>query len=124
MWVWADPAESLEVLGDAGRGDGHETGDVGWSLDHQRQAETAAHRRRDDDHRPVGQERQDRGQDKGRFVDYTVENVDRPERGTEIVLHLRDDEQEFLDSWRLRSIISKFSDHIDPGGRIHAVEII
>ena len=43
---------------------------------------------------------------------YTVENVERAERGTEIVLHLRDDEQEFLDPWRLRSIISKFSDHI------------
>ena len=43
---------------------------------------------------------------------YTIENVERPERGTEIVLHLRDDEQEFLDAWRLRSIISKFSDHV------------
>ena len=43
---------------------------------------------------------------------YTIENVDRPERGTEIVLHLRDDEKEFLDAWRLRGIIGKFSDHI------------
>ncbi|MCB1790014.1 MAG: molecular chaperone HtpG [Gammaproteobacteria bacterium] len=43
---------------------------------------------------------------------YTIENVERPERGTEIVLHLRDDEKEFLDAWRLRSIIGKFSDHI------------
>ena len=43
---------------------------------------------------------------------YTIENVDRPERGTEIVLHLREDEREFLDAWRLRSIIGKFSDHI------------
>jgi molecular chaperone HtpG len=43
---------------------------------------------------------------------YTIENVDRAERGTEIVLHLRDDEKEFLDAWRLRSIINKFSDHI------------
>ncbi len=43
---------------------------------------------------------------------YTIENVERAERGTEIVLHLRDDEQEFLDAWRLRSIISKFSDHV------------
>jgi molecular chaperone HtpG len=43
---------------------------------------------------------------------YTIENVDRAERGTEIVLHLRDDEKEFLDDWRLRSIIGKFSDHI------------
>ena len=43
---------------------------------------------------------------------YTIENLDRAERGTEIVLHLRDDEKEFLDDWRLRSIIGKFSDHI------------
>ena len=43
---------------------------------------------------------------------YTVENVEREGRGTEIVLHLREDEKEFLDAWRLRSIISKFSDHV------------
>ena len=43
---------------------------------------------------------------------YTIENVERAERGTEIVLHLRDDEKEFLEPWRLRSIIGKFSDHI------------
>jgi molecular chaperone HtpG len=43
---------------------------------------------------------------------YTVENVERAERGTEVVLHLRDDDKEFLDAWRLRSIIGKFSDHI------------
>jgi len=43
---------------------------------------------------------------------YTIENVERPERGTEIVLHLREDEKEFLDEWRLRSIIGKFSDHV------------
>jgi molecular chaperone HtpG len=44
--------------------------------------------------------------------DYTIENVDKPQRGTEIVLHLREGEDEFLDEWRLRSIIHKFSDHI------------
>ena len=43
---------------------------------------------------------------------YTLENVERAERGTEIVLHLREDEKEFLDAWRLRSIIGKFSDHV------------
>jgi len=43
---------------------------------------------------------------------YTIENVERVERGTEIVLHLREDEREFLDEWRLRSIIGKFSDHV------------
>jgi len=43
---------------------------------------------------------------------YTIENVERAQRGTEVTLHLRDDEKEFLDPWRLRSIINKFSDHI------------
>lgn len=43
---------------------------------------------------------------------YSIENIEKPERGTEIVLHLREDQEEFLDAWRLRSIINKFSDHI------------
>jgi molecular chaperone HtpG len=43
---------------------------------------------------------------------YTIENLDKPTRGTDVVLHLREDEKEFLESYRLRSIISKFSDHI------------
>jgi len=43
---------------------------------------------------------------------YTIENVERAQRGTEVTLHMRDDEKEFLDPWRLRSIINKFSDHI------------
>ncbi len=43
---------------------------------------------------------------------YTIETVEKPGRGTEIVLHLREGEDEFLDPWRLRSIIAKFSDHI------------
>lgn len=44
--------------------------------------------------------------------DYTVEMVNKPTRGTEIVLHLREGEDEFLEDWRLRSIIRKYSDHI------------
>ncbi len=43
---------------------------------------------------------------------YTLENIEKPSRGTDVILHLREDEKEFLDDWRLRSIISKFSDHI------------
>ena len=43
---------------------------------------------------------------------YTVENVDKETRGTEIVLHLKKAEDELLDSWRLRNIITKYSDHI------------
>jgi molecular chaperone HtpG len=44
--------------------------------------------------------------------DYTLETVERPERGTEIVLHLREGEDDFLDGQRLRTIIRKYSDHI------------
>jgi molecular chaperone HtpG len=43
---------------------------------------------------------------------YTLETFEMPERGTQIVLHLRDDADEFLDGFRLRSIIHKYSDHI------------
>ncbi len=45
-------------------------------------------------------------------AEYSIENIERVERGTSITLHLREEEDEFLDSWRLRSIISKFSDHV------------
>ncbi|HIF55453.1 MAG TPA: molecular chaperone HtpG, partial [Methylococcaceae bacterium] len=44
--------------------------------------------------------------------DYTLETVDKASRGTEVVLHLKEGEDEFLDNYRLRSIITKFSDHI------------
>ncbi|MBI6548748.1 molecular chaperone HtpG [Xenorhabdus lircayensis] len=44
--------------------------------------------------------------------DYTVADIDKAERGTEITLHLREGESEFLNDWRLRSIIGKYSDHI------------
>jgi len=44
--------------------------------------------------------------------DYTIENAEKSTRGTEIVLHLKEGESEFLDGWKLRSIVRKFSDHI------------
>ncbi|MBW7983783.1 molecular chaperone HtpG [Enterobacillus tribolii] len=44
--------------------------------------------------------------------EYTVADVEKIERGTEITLHLREGEDEFLDDWRLRNIIGKYSDHI------------
>ena len=44
--------------------------------------------------------------------DYSLETLDKAARGTEVVLHLRDDEDEFLDGMRLRNIIGKYSDHI------------
>ncbi|WP_395497720.1 molecular chaperone HtpG [Rickettsiella endosymbiont of Litargus connexus] len=43
---------------------------------------------------------------------YTIENITKPERGTEIILYLKKDEEEFLEDWRLRGIITKYSDHI------------
>ncbi|WP_313456051.1 molecular chaperone HtpG [Stenotrophomonas sp.] len=44
--------------------------------------------------------------------DFDVETIDKAERGTRIVLHLKDDQQDFADGWRLRGIIKKYSDHI------------
>ena len=44
--------------------------------------------------------------------DFEVETIDKPARGTDVILHLREDEAEFLSSWKLKSIISKYSDHI------------
>jgi molecular chaperone HtpG len=44
--------------------------------------------------------------------DFTVEVIERAQRGTEVTLHLRDGEDEFLSSWKVREIIRKYSDHI------------
>jgi len=44
--------------------------------------------------------------------DFTVEVIERAQRGTEVTLHLRQGEDEFLSSWKLREIIRKYSDHI------------
>ena len=44
--------------------------------------------------------------------DFTVEQIDKPARGTAVTLHLREGEDEFLSSWKLKSIIRKYSDHI------------
>jgi molecular chaperone HtpG len=44
--------------------------------------------------------------------EFTVETVERAERGTTIVLHLKDDAKEFLDAWQLRSLVRRYSDHI------------
>ncbi|QBH96949.1 molecular chaperone HtpG [Limnobaculum zhutongyuii] len=44
--------------------------------------------------------------------EYTIADISKADRGTEITLHLREGEDEFLDDWRVRSIISKYSDHI------------
>ncbi|STR72563.1 chaperone protein HtpG [Raoultella ornithinolytica] len=44
--------------------------------------------------------------------DYTIADITKADRGTEITLHLREGEDDFLNDWRVRSIISKYSDHI------------
>ncbi|MDR2637531.1 MAG: molecular chaperone HtpG [Zoogloeaceae bacterium] len=44
--------------------------------------------------------------------DFSVEMIEKDTRGTEVTLHLRDGEDEFLNAWRLKSIIRKYSDHI------------
>jgi len=44
--------------------------------------------------------------------DYTLETVEKAPRGTEVVLHLKEGEDEFLNDWRLRQIIRTYSDHI------------
>ena len=44
--------------------------------------------------------------------EFDLGEIELPRRGTEIVLHLREDEKEFLDAWRLKSLVRKYSDHI------------
>ncbi|AWB68087.1 molecular chaperone HtpG [Saccharobesus litoralis] len=45
--------------------------------------------------------------------DFTIADIEVPQRGTEIILHLREDEDEFLDDWKVRSTITRYSDHIN-----------
>ncbi|MDS1826114.1 molecular chaperone HtpG [Vibrio vulnificus] len=44
--------------------------------------------------------------------EYTVEDIIKESRGTDIILHMREDGKEFLNEWRLRDVIGKYSDHI------------
>ena len=44
--------------------------------------------------------------------EYTLEAATLPERGTTVTLHLKDGEDEFLDSWKLRALVRKYSDHV------------
>ena len=44
--------------------------------------------------------------------DFEVESMDRPQRGTSVTLHLRDDALDYASSWKLKGIIAKYSDHI------------
>jgi molecular chaperone HtpG len=53
--------------------------------------------------------------------EYTIETIKRPQRGTRITLHLRKDSKEFADNWRLRGIVSRYSDHISLPIRMAAI---
>ena len=44
--------------------------------------------------------------------DFEVETITRPARGTSVILHLRDDAEEYLNAWKLKQVIAKYSDHI------------
>ena len=50
---------------------------------------------------------------------YTLEAEDKADRGTDVVLHLKDDALDFLDGWKLRSVVKKFSDFIE-----HPVDLV
>ncbi|MCA1322847.1 molecular chaperone HtpG [Herbaspirillum sp. alder98] len=54
--------------------------------------------------------------------DFSVEAIDKPKRGTDIILHLREGEDEFLSDWQIKSVIRKYSDHIALPIRMQAEE--
>lgn len=45
--------------------------------------------------------------------EYTVANVEKSTRGTNVILHIKEDQDEFLNDWRLRNIVTKYSDHLN-----------
>jgi molecular chaperone HtpG len=45
--------------------------------------------------------------------EYTVENIEKTTRGTDVTLHLKEADDEFLNEWRLRTIVTKYSDHLN-----------
>jgi molecular chaperone HtpG len=45
--------------------------------------------------------------------EFTVEAITKPTRGTDVILHLRDDAKEFLDAWRLRQLVKQYSDFVE-----------
>ena len=45
-------------------------------------------------------------------AEFTVENIEQAERGTKVILHLKEDATEYASDWRLRSLVKKYSDHI------------
>jgi len=47
-----------------------------------------------------------------RSGEFSVETIDRPARGTEVILHLKEGEDEFLSGWKLREVLRRYADHI------------
>ncbi|MBV8803262.1 MAG: molecular chaperone HtpG, partial [Gammaproteobacteria bacterium] len=56
--------------------------------------------------------------------DYTITNIEKESRGTEIILHIKDEDNEFLNDWRLRNIINKYSDHINLPIQMRSLESV
>ncbi|KRP07191.1 MAG: heat-shock protein Hsp90 [Methylophilales bacterium BACL14 MAG-120920-bin58] len=61
--------------------------------------------------RKAGEKQGFRWQSKG-DGEFSIEDIKKESRGTTVTLHLKKDEDEFLDNWRLKEIIKKYSDHI------------
>ncbi|MFT4653935.1 MAG: molecular chaperone HtpG [Kangiellaceae bacterium] len=55
--------------------------------------------------------------------EFAVADIEKQGRGTEIILHIKEEEKEFLDDWRLRSIITKYSDHISIPVELYKEEV-
>ncbi|MEY8215031.1 MAG: molecular chaperone HtpG [Colwellia sp.] len=55
--------------------------------------------------------------------DFTTAAIEKSNRGTDIILHLKEDESEFADDWRLKSIVTKYSDHISVSVEMLTAEV-
>ena len=55
--------------------------------------------------------------------EYTLQEIEKEGRGTYIILHLREEEKEYADEWRLRSIVTKYSDHISTPVQMYKAEV-
>ncbi len=44
---------------------------------------------------------------------YTVEDVEKEKKGTDVILHLKEDEKKYLEEWEIRSVIKRYSDYIE-----------
>lgn len=54
--------------------------------------------------------------------EYSIANIEKKSRGTDVILHLREGEDDFLNDWRLRTVITKYSDHINLPIMMHKME--